>query len=564
MPNAQLKQGQPSSKTLLFSIWSCLVVVIISGLMLEDRFFAVAGMPVALLKTSSNGVTFRSEDDVKWKNVGKKQGFFDGDRVATGPSSSATVEFGEGRFLEMTQDTIIAISSIRETSGNSFIINLVKGGIKPIVPSDAKHALVVMSGTSTFIIEPGEERGFAKPIGGALHEFSAKEKFPVHSKKPDTDHEKFTLPVTFVAPAIKDLPPEEPEVIAVSATAPQVIPTPSPAAEPTPKTKPRTTPKPIPTQIPVPKSKVDLTTLIPTIIESSVAPMYMTLADLNSARPQALDIRITVPRQAMAGYSGFVEVSSGTVKKDMVIASEQARFMIPAEVLKSGLKGVLGAIPCTIVVLQAGVKAGAGADPSQRYMSEKKTETKICSISEARARLPLKIGMTPPTAPITDTKLFAAPARAAKYPLQIIVTKADDYLKLLPYIRSATAFQVERAGEMSTTGVFSVASGKVVSELRGEGLTAKIADKFLDIFGHSFVFKGNRTLIQDVSHLDLDGFKQWITQNTDKGKKVYIRAKSTFVPISRDFMDQREEVAAFVKKASGTIFLDKVEIIAYK
>lgn len=565
MGNAQSKQSFAIPKGLLLCVWVGLVVVIVSGLMLEDRFFAIEGKPVALLKSASRGVTFRAEDDVKWKTVGKSQGFFDGDRVSTGPGSSANVSFGEGRSVEMAQDTIIAISSIREATGNSFIINLIKGGIKPVVPDQAKHALVVMSGTSTFIVEPGEERGFAKPIGGSLHEFSAKEKFPIHSKRAESDRERFVLPVTFTAPALKELPPEEPEVLAVSAVAvpsatPVVTVQPTPVVTPKIKAKPSSTS----TQTPVPtvaaRPRVDMKQVMPVIVESSILPTYMTLNSLDDSA-QSIDIKVDSSKLNGSSYRGFVQVQSGRIKKELPIQNGVAQFKLTDELLSRSQNEYLGPIPCVRLELNAGVKVESeGAS----QLSDKGIVTRICSLHDAKAKLPLKVGLASLQAPISDRKFFASNYRAGNYPIQLIVTQSSDYLKLLPYMRSSASFQISTGAALTETGTFSVDASKIVCQFGGSGFSPQIADKLMNILGHAFVFKGRRSAIQDVSALSLDAFKDWISKKTDEGKNVYIRAKATFVPVSRDFMNERKEVAEFVKKASGAIFLEKVEIIAFR
>lgn len=557
MSNAQSKQSFAMQRNLLLGVWVGLVVVVACGLMLEDRFFAIDGKPVAILKSMSKGVTFRAEDDVKWKVVGKNQGFFDGDRVSTGPGSNANVSFGEGRTVEMAQDTIIAISSIREATGNSFIINLVKGGIKPVVPDNAKHALVVMSGTSTFVVEPGEERGFAKPIGGSLREFSAKEKFPAHSKKPEPDHDRFVLPVTFTAPSLKDLPPDEPEVLSVSTVIPVATPE---IVQPTPVVTPKITAKPSPETTLVAKAKATVKQMLPAIVESSVLPSYMTLDQLSDIA-HILEIKVESSKLVAPGYKGFVQVQSGEVKRELPIQDGLAKLKLTGDLLRVGAKEYIGPIPCVRLELNAGIRSDSG---EQAQLNDKGVVTKICSLQDAKAKLPLKVGIASVEAPLNDRKLFASTYRVGNYPIQMIVTKSSDYLKLLPYIRTAASFQVSAGAALTQVGIFSVDASKVVCQFGGSGFSPQIADKLMNVLNHSFVFKGNRSAIQDVSALSMDGFKEWISKKTDEGKNVYIRSKATFIPVSRDFMNERQEVAEFVKKASGTIFLDKVEIIAFK
>lgn len=560
MSAAVLKQALPRSRVVLFAVWASMMIVIIAGLMHEDRFFAISGKPVAYLKTAAKEVTFRTEDDVKWKAVGQRQGFFDGDRVATGTNSSARVDFGEGRSVDIDQDSIIAISSIRESTGNSFIINLVKGGIKPVVPPQAKHALVVMSGTSTFVVEPGEERGFVKPTGGVLREFSGKEKFPARLVKQQSETEKFILPVSFVAPSIRELPPEEVDVDlstpSSEALTADAAPTPIESIAPT----------SIPTIMPTLAPKYELTSNSVSIVGDSLAPMYVTTGALSGPNfaAQAIKVKVKVPTSTPAGFKPFVSLSSGEFKATFAAQNGVAQVLVTSEMLQKGAKTNVGPMSCINLELRAGADVSAVGGLGQQAINEKKSETRICSLLTAKEKLPLIIGLTGLQAPISDAKLFPATDRNTKFPIEITVTRASDYIKLLPYIRSASAFKINGTQQMDGDGIFSVDAGKVIAQLDGGGLTPQIADKVMQILGSTFVFKGKRSAIHDASGLDVNGFKNWITQNTAKGLNVYIRAKSTLIPISRDFMEERQEVADFVKKASGTIFLEKVEIIAYR
>jgi hypothetical protein len=45
---------------------------------------------------------------------------------------------------------------------------------------------------------------------------------------------------------------------------------------------------------------------------------------------------------------------------------------------------------------------------------------------------------------------------------------------------------------------------------------------------------------------------------------VYVHRSGTLLPISRDFLEERREVAAFVKAVASQLFVEKVEIIAFK
>jgi hypothetical protein len=50
----------------------------------------------------------------------------------------------------------------------------------------------------------------------------------------------------------------------------------------------------------------------------------------------------------------------------------------------------------------------------------------------------------------------------------------------------------------------------------------------------------------------------------DKGKVLYILKRNKIYPVSRDFIKTNNEVAKFVEGQARAIFLQKVEILAYR
>ena len=78
------------------------------------------------------------------------------------------------------------------------------------------------------------------------------------------------------------------------------------------------------------------------------------------------------------------------------------------------------------------------------------------------------------------------------------------------------------------------------------------------------VFKGSRTSLYDASGLSIEELKEWVSKNTQQGKKVYINKAGSLLAINRDFLEATREVAVFVKSLSSQMFTQKVEIVAFK
>jgi hypothetical protein len=101
-------------------------------------------------------------------------------------------------------------------------------------------------------------------------------------------------------------------------------------------------------------------------------------------------------------------------------------------------------------------------------------------------------------------------------------------------------------------------------QLSGPGFNAVAADKILGLSGGDFVFKGQRSALYDATSLTVDQLKAWVSKNSKQGKKVYVQKSGTLLSVSSDFLEERREVAAFIKSVAAQILTEKVEIVAFK
>jgi hypothetical protein len=101
-------------------------------------------------------------------------------------------------------------------------------------------------------------------------------------------------------------------------------------------------------------------------------------------------------------------------------------------------------------------------------------------------------------------------------------------------------------------------------QLAGSGFTAKSADRMLKITGGDFVYKGSKSALYDASAYSADELKEWVSKSESSGRKVYVQRSGHLLPISKDFLEERREVAAFIKTVASQIFTEKVDIIAVK
>ena len=556
---------------ILLGLWIVSLASITYLLINEDRFFAISGAPVANVIRSNHDVTYRSESDTRWKSIGGVlQGVFDGDKVATGPNSQATIDFGDGRAANIGEETSITLSTIRQSTGMTYIISMAKGSvaIEKLATATsrkdkAKFPIIVRSGGRDFFIEPEEEKGIVKDDLGTV-EFKGKRERKV--KLPPKEE----VPLIALQPTVLEAIPVVELVPSIPAPATAVpIPTPPiPAPE---------APKPL-AQIKKPPSKpaVAIATPAPIAAPAPVAAgteikldtsgmksSYFTFQSLSAATGDLGVVKWLEPTSPPAGWSPVLELTNGGKIKIIDDLKGPERYLKIEDIgpLLSDVN--FEGLPCATLGIRGGGKIVSGGIPNVSFAG-KPAQLRICSYRDAAINSPLVVGMSSiGSQNYNRGKLFSAP-QATDLKYQITVTSPVDYLSILPLMEQSKNLRVVRAQGLSPSGVYIAKSGKVVMQLSGPGFNAVAADKILGLSGGDFVFKGQRSALYDATSLTVDQLKAWVSKNSKQGKKVYVQKSGTLLSVSSDFLEERREVAAFIKSVAAQILTEKVEIVAFK
>jgi hypothetical protein len=599
-----------------FAVWGSLMVAICVALTSEDKFFATTAKPIASIADPKKNVTFRTEDDISWRPVKKRQGFFDGDRISTGPSSSATIDFGEGKKGFMGPDTIVSISSITQTEGKSYIVNLVKGAIKPVVPAKAKNQIIVTSGLNTYFVEPGQERGFAKQSSGVIRELSHKERLAsaVKTSKPSATPKVFIVPQS-TAKSIANMPsvsipalPTElkfsdrsksrlmPKIAAAKAVeipsfideslpnglensevkrvkievAPEVK---TLRAKLLPK-KPEASltnvrPKPIAKKpvLAIVKNEpaVDFNPYVPSVVNGSVADTYVLLSSLNSLGNETIEVGLQSNKLGLPSQMIGVQVRSGTSTRDYFADAQDISVINLRSIhLANTPKMTFGGIPCAFIGLSPLVKGRDNSGERSQVGPEFK-KIKICSLHDAKVNLPLKISIDS-FAPSAEEPARIAPYRKLEStsPISLTLTNANDYLKITRLLMNASqGFSVARARALTGTGIFTVKSGEARIQISPNDISESSVDEMMQFFNHDFTFKGDADSLYRTSGLSLDALRELVKTSDMAGKKMFIRSKGLLLPVSSEFLRERPEVGEFVQSVSSVLFTKRVSILSY-
>jgi hypothetical protein len=532
-------------KEVWFGLWLVAVTAVSYTLWHEDRFFALSGTPVASITKAERDVSYRGEDDVRWRPIGgKNQPVFDGDKIATGGKSGASMDFGDGRIAKIGDETSVSVSTIRQTSGLTYILNLPKGSVEiknsgTAKPGKARFPIIIRSGGKDFLIEPGEEKAIVKTKSGVVMF-----KGPVPKKIQELQKQE--------APQIDVLMVADPEPIKE-----EVLPPP-----PAPKivaVKPKQ-PDPIPQTPPTPEPEVEGTEMM---ITSGIPKVFFTFDSLDAVKGQMMTLKWSEPRSAHQSWVPMIELTNGAVKKVIGLKKGGVAGLSWGDFGPIKADSAGDGLPCALLVLRGGAKITLTSGAKTSFSKETK-ETKICSYKDAAANAPLVVGMShiEGDRPVKTGAFAAVSPEPLKY--QIIATTAAQYLALMPLASKSAYIKVARVPGFSDRGVFVAKSGKVIAQLSGSGFNAAASDKVMGYLSGEIVFKGTRNSLYDATALTADQLKEWISKSTQQGRSVYVHRTGTLLPISRDFLEERREVAAFIKTVASQMFVDKVEVIAYK
>ncbi len=642
--------------------------------MFEDKFFALSGTPIAKVGKMQNHVTYRSEEDTRWKFIGDTNQFlFDGDRLATGRKSQAMIDFGDGRVANIGEDTTVSLSAIRQQNGLTYILSMPSGSVgieksKTAGASAAQFPIIIRSGGRDFYIEPEEEKGVLRSEKG-IQEFKgkrtnfvktsalARSKSRVNVSAPTNGAAQTSTNLTssgagpglvgnpvedglngdngvveaqaddlaqLDAPPIASLSPVLLEKIAtdLAITIPDPVPAPSAlglagAATPAVQTpisessllansskkisdltskstkesqksansKSGTAPTKVASRIPdgtfnlASKSGVGLSAVKKAapvsppppavggteikLDTSAATAIYYSFKPLSQIKGPLGDLGWKPPASTPPGWQPLLELSNGSSKRQITDVKGGQRNLSVEEFGALSANSVVDGLACA----DLGVRGGSRiSDASGQRVSIGKEEFKIkvCSYRDALNNVPLAVGVSTleggsPMRPIA----FPRPA-ATDLRFQMITNSPTSYLTLLPLMERSPNFRVGKVSGFSQSGIFIAKDGKIIMQLAGSGFTAKAADAMLKLTGGDFVYKGPRSALYDATSYTADQLKDWVSKSVDGGRKVYVHRLGNLLPISKDFLEERREVAVFVKNVASQLFTEKVEIIAFR
>jgi hypothetical protein len=589
--------GFSGKQGILIGFWAVAIVATSALIWHEDRFLAVSGVPVAQIARTQRDVNYRGENDIRWKRIGgSTQKIYDGDKLATGAQSSAVIDFGDGRAANVGPDTTLALSSIRQTSGLTYIIALSKGSIaiqkisvsNPVIKT--QFPIIIRSDGRDYLIEPGDERGVYRDDSG-VKEFVGRRQ-PKLSKmaRPEPPAAaKIDVPVAVVASLINESPVslvDQTNVVMapVEASIKEVVPVESVQQKDVRKLGPKKLVKPIVAPViaapqitsPLPPVRAEPLPLAnnaggDTDLDfSSLSREYYSFQTLMSLKGELGILRWKESSSARGLIKGAqlepaIELKSGENSKEMVLPRTGILKLKIEDFGELKANTDRDGVPCAVLSIRVGSKATQGvAKPNWVFKGEPR-EIQICSYREALGNLPIVVSVASLEGGQASQrpKLFPKPS-SGNQKFQMIVTTGSQLSALFPIIFKNESFRIASTQGMASRGIFIARSGKVVMQLSGPGFNARNADQLREKIGGDIVFKGPRDALLDAAGLTHDQLKDMVSRGDAQGRRIYMHKSGNLLPISRSFLEERKEVASFVKSVASQLFSEKVEVIAYK
>jgi hypothetical protein len=588
---------------MLIGFWTVAIVATSVLIWHEDRFLAISGVPVAQIARTQKDVNYRGENDIRWKRLsGSKQDIYDGDKLATGAQSSTVIDFGDGRAANVGPDTTLGLSSIKQTSGMTYIIALSKGSVaiqKVSVTNPGiktQFPIIIRSDGRDYLIEPGDERGVYRDDSGVKEFVGRRQPKPSKIVRPEPPAPaKIDVPAAVVASLINESPVslvEQNNVVVAPAetTLEEVVPMES-VQKVVPKivpklgskkvVKPIVAPVIVAPQIASPSPPSPPVRTEPLIVPnnaggdteldfSALSREYYSFQSLMSLRGDLGILRWKESSSARGLINGAqlepaIELKSGENRKEMLLPRTGTLRLKIEDFGDLKASTDRDGVPCAVLSIRGGSKVSQGfAKPNWVFKGEPR-EIQICSYRDALENLPLVVSVASLEGGHASQrpKLFPKPS-SGNLKFQMTVTTGSQLSALFPIILKNESFRIASTQGMASRGIFIARSGKVIMQLSGPGFNARNADQLREKIGGDIVFKGSRDALLDAAGLTHDQLKEMVSRGDAQGRRIYMHKSGNLLPVSRSFLEERKEVARFVKSVASQLFAEKVEVIAYK
>ena len=539
--------GAGGIKKLIFGVWCASIAAVGLAIYHQDRFFMVKKRAIAVLGSKSGAILVRPAGEVRWQETVDRQVLNDGDLVAAGQESSAGVDFGDGNTLQLAEEAQVQITAISRNNGKdfAFVVKLLRGAV--IAQSQNRTctdcpSLILRAGDKTVNLTQGRSVGLAKAIGdeGAITRFDPKTQPPPPI-------------VVGPRPTMLQMPRE---LLTLSAAVPPSKAPKEVAEPPAPPVR-----KPVPPPAPPLKAKgLEVRLGVP-----AVGSTIWTIKPVMAIANEIIEVPITLAREGdeRARIRGLVEISGRAAPEVQEVTGTAARISV-AKMRAIGRVSGSGVAKSYEVQVRGGVEVAQGTR-SERSFSGSKLLLKLVTLGEPDAG-PMTVALDR-LAPSTATATWMSPKEALAVegsPILVRLPSTADYGKLQNIVLGSRSIGGDRVGPGSGSGIFVVRNHAVVAELGGTALDEAAIRQLLEVLGGDVVFKGSRAAFYDAREQKPGEQAAWANDLLETGQSLYILKRDKLYPVNREFAKSSADVAAFIDAQARALFVEKVEILAWR
>lgn len=541
-------------KLCLFAAWTVALLYVVHEIYLMEKPQPRSGTPIASAKGVVGQVQFKTGDRIAWHDVGRKQEFFSGDRIATADASAAIITFAGGGEVKVGPNSQIKLAAIKSSSGLGLYIDLLQGEL------DANAS---KKGSANFLIKAGNEEikltrksgpvAIAKAQGqGAVIEKREASRLDLAlAAKPKLDFGQrlmaltgSTLPVFEAKESIPEPPSEVPEAVV----------------------------EPVKAESAKLKAK-----------EEQARPNPVTAAMIGADRvfwiTQAFESagKLAVPvefryesPQPLQGHQVYLGIGAGAVKSEglpeVVVPASKiengvASFYLQIhDIAKSAQKESQGAFDSMRIHLLPGVAAAGGRENVEYFGSPVSFEVRSLKTSSQEQSLLLTdaIGKTADEG-LSQSRVIAD-ARGADLPYKFYFAGADGIAGFTKLLLPAKRLSVRKAlpGDDAPMIQF-VRKGRVVVSV--PQISSEQVKEIFKVVGADIVYIGPKEAIMGLRQVSKDQLASFLKSQSKGLKQVYAAKGTKLVPVNVDFLLTSPEARDFIDNHASAFFRSQVKVV---
>jgi hypothetical protein len=513
----------------------------------ELQFWARSDSSIATVSFINGVVQYRHRGAASWERAMADQQIFAGDRISTGGGAVAMVSFKGGQMVDMAGNSQAELD-IKHGKDEESSVMIIRGSAKISGANASAISGKLIGGKPSVIYRKGERICLSADSGpGASTECPVGEQDDVVGARP-------VLPRTAVT---NPEPSKEAEVVTKKISEVMIKPPIIAAVAPDKQSPVRAT------------LEVTAKGFESSVVGADGGEIVQWATKGLESESLSLVVRLRPPtnKSAIANWSPVLEITGragegrgvtlvGTSRwtaQDFPV-SIKSILAVAKQDSSSGIRGVTFQVRSGDSVTAGGVKA---ADTS---FSQVVTRYRLHSFSDVGSE-PVKIGLRrfKKAGSVADWINQDPTFQQASAGVTINLSSGRDVSRLIPYLRDG-GFSINSTKSNFGGEIFIVRKMEIVASLTGQ-IEGGAVSEMRTVLDGDFAFRGERTAFYDSRNKSSEELKIWVDSLVSAGGQVYVMRGDQLFPISKSFLQMKDQVLQFVGENAPYIFSQKVTLM---